>query len=147
MSIMDIVSLSLVGFIMYPFLRLVEGRSAFNIRYVVGLVCVIGFIKLAHSLPAVGLFARPKGACNCSIANAGGSYEGRSGMPSGHVMTTAYVVCMLALHFPSWYTYGLSVIAVVGMAASRLVKGCHTIPQVVAGAFLGFLAAYVATNL
>ena len=141
----DIVSACLIGFVMYPFLRLLHTMSCYNVRYVIGLLCVVAFIKVAHSLPPKGVLARPKGACDCSILNNGGNYELRGGMPSGHVMITSFVMFMMALESHEWYTYVSSVCIVIAMGISRIAKGCHTLPQTIAGGILGFISAYVTT--
>lgn len=139
------VSSMLIGFIMYPFLRLLQSFTWFNVKYVVGLLCVMAFIKLAHSLPPNGLYARPKGACDCGIANDGGNYEGRSGMPSGHVMTTAYVLFVLSLRSKNMLSTLVSCCVIVAMMYARLVKKCHTMPQVIMGVLLGLVSSAVAT--
>lgn len=144
-SIANSISFLLVGFIIYPFICLIDSFSWWNVKYVLGLLLVVGFIKLAHSLPAQGMLARPKGACNCGITNGGGSYEHRSGMPSGHVMTTTYILCMIAIKSNNLYTSVVSVALIISMMVSRVVKKCHTIPQVIAGALLGFASSTVVT--
>lgn len=91
---------------------------------------------------------RPRGARNCSILNSGGSYEGRIGMPSGHVLLTAFVVTSLGAYWigagtfrGSWAVTTSIVLAaataIVLMAVSRVRRGCHNLAHVLVGATLG----------
>jgi membrane-associated phospholipid phosphatase len=86
---------------------------------------------------------RPPGARNCNSFNRGGDYSGRVGMPSGHVLITAFTCVSSSLIFVARGTLGaiaaaaVAVCAVTLMSASRVKRGCHTVFQTIAGGTIG----------
>lgn len=124
----------------YPFIRVIETREMYYVKFVIGLLIVATFIKVAHKLPTTyPLFLRPKDACNCNIMNAGGSYADRLGMPSGHVTMATFVVIMIAYKTQSIATIACALLCVLLIALSRVVKRCHTVSQVIAGVIMGII--------
>ena len=131
---------------MYPFIRWFEDPRAIVYLYMIaGLLAVSLFIKTAHTVfPRSGVFRRPSGACDCDILNSAGSYEHRGGMPSGHVMTAAFVVTMICLMNPSSpLAVVASAVTVLLIATARVQKRCHTVLQVAVGAAAGVAWAFV----
>lgn len=84
---------------------------------------------------------RPRDAMNCSLLNMGGKISAKPGFPSGHTALTTYLAIRLMNHFDQilW----LLTIPIVMVA--RVLCDCHTVVQVVAGLFVGLLAAYLFT--
>ena len=158
----DAVSLlTLVYFALPLVLWASTGDSAFAWVFAGTLACH-AFVKATRKIRIPTgwerVFLRPPGARNCNALNSGGSAEGRIGMPSGHVLTTAYALlaCAMVLRGRG-YSFTrkllppsqkkdfaaacLVALGVVLMAVSRVYRGCHTVPQVAAGAVLGLAAA------
>jgi membrane-associated phospholipid phosphatase len=149
MSIWEYISLLAFALMTYPFIRFLETKDPYYARMILGLVCVMVFIKAMHSLPSSisSIIRRPKGACNCNIMNNGGSYEGRAGMPSGHVMTSAFIIYMIVHKTPTHEMKLAGGLCVLLIAVSRIQKKCHTPLQVIVGALLGAFAAHVTIHV
>lgn len=90
---------------------------------------------------------RPKGARGCGIRNKDISNEGEMGMPSGHVATVAFFFMFLVLTTTeSSYRFLIGIIGIpfiILMGVSRYYKKCHSVEQIIAGAFTGSLMAYL----
>lgn len=149
----DVVSLMIVPIMVYPALRFVQRPSRRWAWISLG-VGACAFIMIARTffLDASTLaFQRPLAAKDCGIFNNGGECGGKLGMPSGHVMTTAFV--LFAVLWTS--THAKSVVwnltfsgLVVVMAWSRVARQCHTPLQTLVGFVLGVgIAAVIATRL
>lgn len=147
----DAVSLTVVPIFALPFvLYLTRGGSAADLAVCAGVLVTQAIAKLSRRLPVWHpAQLRPPGARDCGAFNNGGSYEGRIGMPSGHVMNTAYVLLSLALLSPGdehtllkLLKLALALAWTLAMAWSRVARGCHTVAQVIAGACLGAAFAY-----
>lgn len=163
----DLASLAVVPMIAVPFATaaLILPTQGFGtpsslaaIFACVGMGLVQSVIFLSRRLPRSAVppvFIRPAGAANCSLLNRGGSYEGRIGMPSGHAMTAAYLATLGAFLFLSScersgartsshlaaMTWSVAAAVTALVCASRVVRGCHNVPQVVVGTVLGIGAA------
>ena len=146
----DIISLAVIPIFLLPYgLAIVKKDRAYAVIAVGTIICEI-IVKLTRKLPVVHpVQLRPSGAKNCSILNRGGSYEGRIGMPSGHVLLTSYVlVSLFLLSKPDEEPY-FAVAATVGiifMSMSRVIRTCHNVPQVIAGAMMGSIFAFVSVK-
>lgn len=109
------------------------------------------------------LLVRPKGASNTDILSRNGPKSPDSpGFPSGHMtMTTVFAIYrLIRLYrnktsgdfniiniFNFFKTYPIQIMFYLGlialMAAARLYKKCHTIPQVIGGFLLGTIFAII----
>lgn len=148
--IWDVISLSVIPIFLFPYgMAIIKKDVSYAVIAVGTIVCEI-IVKLTRRLPVVHpVQLRPSGAKNCSILNRGGSYEGRIGMPSGHVMLTSYVLVSLYMisEPEDKLYYGIAmIIGITLMSMSRVIRVCHNIPQVVIGATLGAVFAYISVN-
>lgn len=127
---------------------------------IVGLVILYVQLKLSRFVlghvvrtwPMTGpLLIRPVSANNCNIMNSGGKLDNPwIGMPSGHVMSTAFILTLYGLMIPrlknSTY-YWLFVVALVMLVSTgRVLKECHTVNQCIVGCICGILLAVIVSR-
>lgn len=148
----DIVSITLVGVVMYPIIQYLVTLKPSYLLLLAGILITDLSTKLFKYLTKENSpeFAkRPKGASNCDILCRDGYQGGKAGMPSGHMstLTFALVFIFLVYVYKSEILYIKPIYAVfaatyIGMMSySRHVKKCHTAPQIVVGILWGaFLA-------
>ncbi len=113
------------------------------------------------SLPILGKGIRPKGAINCGSMPTLKSYTRLSksfGMPSGHSQNVWFLFGFGLLYlikkfrnntFPfkhqilNTILFSVSIILFLGISiyisSTRILKGCHTLQQVVLGGLIGFI--------
>ncbi len=118
--------------------------------------CVIGSSMLAEGIKRISRewdcewCRRPAGATDCNTRMNNGAQGGAPGFPSGHTATAAafwsgaWVVAAEAYR-PAILVVGA--VAVLGMAAARLKKRCHTVLQTVGGGLLGTALIYTTRPL
>lgn len=144
----DFVSLFTYAILAYPAMRLAETFDTVYFRILIAMLIGGLLLKATRHLPVWREWQlRPAGACDCSILNDGGSYEGKIGMPSGHVFMAAMTIALLWIANPRAWTIALGAAAVAAVAVARVAKGCHTLEQVAAGAAVGVAAAIVLSKL
>lgn len=153
-EIWDVISISVIGFIIYPLVMYFINKDYYHLIFLSGiLTCAV----VAHLIKYVMYeYKRPKGACNCGTLNNNSSWElstgDEPGMPSGHVATTTFFFVYLALYrhnvMPNimplvnhvlYYVFAIT--SIILMAMARYYKKCHDIPQIVGGVVLGFTMA------
>jgi len=84
---------------------------------------------------------RPAGAMNCNMISQGGVVPYDSyGMPSAHVAVFVAALIMARVH-PVFVGLGA-----VAMSWSRIVLGCHTLPQTIAGTVVGTMFGLFVRN-
>ncbi len=104
---------------------------------------------IASKFPTMSpILKRPQNAKDCSNFNSGGvGKDPWIGMPSGHVMTTAFILTMYGLNTPhlknSKIYWVISLGLVVLVAIGRILKECHTVSQCVVGAICGIGLAII----
>lgn len=150
----DAISLSLIPLIAAPISLYIRTKNAKYIPVIMSIIITEIIISFSRQLPAFHpVMLRPAGAKNCNLFNSGGSYDGQLAMPSGHMMlTTCLSISLLFLYAG---TNNLKTIAVTNpvafssvivyiflMGGSRIMRGCHNIPQVIIGFLIGFGLAY-----
>lgn len=90
---------------------------------------------------------RPEGAKNCNLLCNDGNQSGQPGMPSSHSATVAF---FSAFYFQETNNIWIKTI-LVGYAglvmASRYMKRCHTINQIIGGAILGVSLSLLVRHL
>lgn len=140
----DIVSLGVVGMVMYPMLRFMTTRDVNHVIFATAMLGADAITKLIKSLTRDSkheIYARPPGALNCDLLCRNGLVEGEPGMPSGHMTITGLFVVYFLAYELKWDVFNPGFWAVLGiiplMANARMSKSCHTLPQVVAGTGLG----------
>jgi len=113
-----------------------------HIKAFVGLFATTGIGEFIKHYIIKEASPRPNGAKDCNLWCNDGKQGGRPGMPSGHSSQVTF--------FASFY-YGKTEnkwirAALIGYAllvmVSRYEKRCHTIPQIAAGALLGFFISW-----
>ena len=135
----NLISLAVLPLMAVPWLAFSVTGNLGYLVILAGCVFCEALIKLTRKLPVVAEWQlRPVGAADCGICNDGGNYEGRIGMPSGHVALTTYIaVSLVMMRGTCAKAMVLAAFAVILMATSRVRRRCHTIPQVIVGALLG----------
>jgi membrane-associated phospholipid phosphatase len=144
-KIADMVSLSLVIMVCFPFVMYGVTK---DVKYLLwGIGMVISEVINASFKMIVGTkipaFERPPCAENCSLFNNGGPCGGKPGFPSGHVsMTTCFFFFGYLLTRNVFYLY-FGIVWIIAMAWSRIERCCHTPLQTIAG----FISGVVSTIL
>ncbi len=145
----DAVSVSLLAYVIFPFIVFIATGSQIYFLLFVGMITTAIVVKLLKIL--FYKHKRPKGACDCDIFNSKGSAEEHPGMPSGHVATLTFFFVFLWIlswqngEFTSIIDHVLFIaiasllIAAMGMA--RYYKKCHNTMQIVAGIVVGTVIA------
>ena len=87
---------------------------------------------------------RPEEASDCDLLCMNGSVGGQPGFPSGHMAMTTSIVTFFYHFIPNPYSLSAGLLYIVAMAYSRYTKHCHTLAQILAGTFYGFLCATMA---
>jgi hypothetical protein len=151
----DAVSLTVVPVICTPIWLYLQTKELQYVPIITSIFITEIFISFSRQVPVLHpVMIRPAGAKNCNIYNLGGSYHGQIGMPSGHMMLTTCISFSflfiysrnkntLRILYENPTEFGLTSIYVAFMAMSRVMRGCHNIPQVIAGFSLGYILAYL----
>lgn len=145
-SLADAVSFMAVVWLVLPLTLMLLVPSVRFAVILAGSVIVSIVIKICHALPVWHpCQLRPPGAHDCNLLNSGGDYDGRIGMPSGHMLTTSFVLLSLLATStnPHWSHSIFVITAITAMGWSRIVRGCHTLAQVLVGIVFGGLLAWV----
>jgi len=81
---------------------------------------------------------RPQGAMNCNIMCSNGNQEGKPGMPSSHSATIIFFTTYYYCHTSNLYIRAILIGYALLVMMSRYHKRCHTVPQIMVGALLGW---------
>jgi hypothetical protein len=97
---------------------------------------------------------RPTGACDCNIMCNNGPQDMKSGMPSGHSATAAFVAIFYGKMANEQLKGWKKIIAMSGLGGfyvctviARYLKKCHSIQQITAGTLYGISLAMICDNL
>ncbi len=85
---------------------------------------------------------RPFAANNCNLLCNDGHQGGRPGMPSSHSATVVFLTGYYLKYTNNTLLNMLFIEYAFAVMASRYVKRCHTIPQIISGALLGLSLSY-----
>jgi membrane-associated phospholipid phosphatase len=86
---------------------------------------------------------RPEGAMDCNMWCNNGDQSGKPGMPSGHSLTACFFSGFYFQQMDNiWIKLMLIVYAWLIMA-SRYIKKCHTIPQIMIGGLIGLFFSVI----
>lgn len=141
---LDLISVGVVGMIMYPFLRALQTRDLGHLAHGLGIILadvVSKVIKRLTQTTGARVFERPAGARDCDVMCRNGDVSGRPGMPSGHATIAAYFVAYFVGYElrGRWLSLGgggaLTLFLLV--IAARVWKRCHNLLQVLVGTLLG----------
>jgi membrane-associated phospholipid phosphatase len=86
---------------------------------------------------------RPKGANNCNLMCNDGNQSGQPGMPSSHSANVAFILGFYFQQTNNILVLLILIIYAMAVMASRYLKRCHTINQIVAGAGLGLSLSWI----
>ena len=119
-----------------------------NIELPLGVIITLSLERLGKIITGKWyppIFARPTGACDCSIFNDGGPVEGTPGFPSGHVAMAAYFAYIMVFKYfeNSYLNLSIATLFPIIIGMSRYYKRCHNIYQILAGWVLGTSIAYL----
>jgi membrane-associated phospholipid phosphatase len=143
----DLVSVCIIVWFAYPVLRFAETRDPAFLAMLVGMIFAEAgtkIVKIATATSKDAWLKRPDGARGCDALCAKGDVSGAPGFPSGHVTSTAFFFTYLAAINGSPQLLVAGGIGVtLAVAASRVIKKCHTPFQVAVGAAWGSVAAVI----
>jgi membrane-associated phospholipid phosphatase len=109
-----------------------------HIKVILGLFLTMGLGESIKYYVIKDNSPRPTGARDCNLLCNDGPQGGRPGMPSGHSAQVAFFSSFYYTQTENiWIRAGLILYEVLVMI-SRYQKRCHTIPQIIAGAVLGW---------
>jgi len=136
--VQDLISTSVVLLYIMPVVGYMISGNIIHIKAFIGLFATLGLGEAIKHDVIKEASPRPKGAYNCNLWCNDGAQEGKPGMPSGH---SSQVTFFASFYYDQtnnvWIRAGLIGYAILVMI-SRYVKRCHTIPQIVTGALLGW---------
>ena len=138
MGLQDLISLSAALLYAVPVIGYMISGNFIHIKAFFGLFATMGLGESIKHFIIKELSPRPKGAYDCNLWCNDGAQEGRPGMPSGHSSQVAFFASFYYDQTGNeWIRAGLIFYALLVMV-SRYLKRCHTIPQIAAGALLGW---------
>lgn len=144
-TLYNLLSASVVLFYILPLIAYAWTKDLFYLKAFTGYVCTTLLSEgIKHKvIRGEGHYAqRPAGATDCNLWCNNGPQGGRPGMPSSHSAEVAYLAAVYGRHASSpWITVAWVVYALAVMF-SRYAKECHTLPQIIAGTFVGLFGGW-----
>ena len=138
MGLQDLISLSTTLLYVVPVIGYIISGNFIHINAFLGLFATMGLGEAIKHGVIKESSPRPKGAYDCNLWCNDGAQEGRPGMPSSHSsQVTFFAFFYYDQTNNEWIRAGLVLYALLVMI-SRYLKRCHTIPQIAAGALLGW---------
>jgi membrane-associated phospholipid phosphatase len=136
--VQDLISMSAALLYAVPVIGYMLSGNLIHIKAFLGLFATMGLGESIKYFIIKELSPRPKGAYDCNLWCNDGSQEGKPGMPSGHSSQATFFASFYYDQTGNeWIRAGLVLYALLVMI-SRYLKRCHTIPQIAAGALLGW---------
>lgn len=145
--------------ILVLFLNQIKFFIGICVQLIVNIILKYSFHKIYKNrkIPLFGSGLRPEGAANCGFFydKHESKYKGLSyGFPSGHSQSAAFISFYLYFFVHKKYyktnkliyiilTTILILLMVITMLSRIYVENCHTIGQVIAGALIGAIIAYI----
>jgi membrane-associated phospholipid phosphatase len=152
----DLVSVCIIALFAYPVLRFAETLEPAHLVMLAGMVAAEAATKLIKAATApcrAAWLKRPRDAKGCDLLCTGCNVAGAPGFPSGHVTSAAffftYLICRSSRRngkVPLLLLLG-GCGGTLAVAASRVLKRCHTPLQVASGALWGAAAAVLVARL
>jgi membrane-associated phospholipid phosphatase len=146
MNIPDSISMSVGILYLIPLILYIITYNPIHLKAFIG---VGGTTIISESIKYVlgKISPRPQGAKNCNLLCNDGNQSGQPGMPSSHSATVAF--------FSGFYFQETNNLMIktflVGYAglvmASRYIKKCHTINQIIGGTFVGVSLSLLVRHL
>jgi membrane-associated phospholipid phosphatase len=146
MNASDLISMSVGILYLIPLIFYIVTKNPLHLKAFIG---VGGTTIISESIKYVlgKVSPRPQGAKNCNLLCNDGNQSGQPGMPSSHSATVAF--------FSGFYfqesNNPLIKAFLIGYAgvvmASRYVKKCHTLAQIIGGAILGVSLSFIVRHL
>jgi hypothetical protein len=146
---MDIASLSLVGYIVYPFLRFSDTRNIVYLYLGIGMIATDYTTKLLkYATKNMGqFFVRPNFATDCDICTKNGECGGQPGFPSGQVSVMVMFTTFTHLYKKDMSSTIFNSVISVLVAWSRQNQQCQNEFQIMGGAFVGFINGFLLHTL
>jgi membrane-associated phospholipid phosphatase len=138
----DLVSASVIGLYLHPWWRYAQSWNISDLAPFFGMMVTVLVNESLKHLVIGESSPRPPQARDCNLWVNDGPQGGRPGAPSGHSAQVAFFAAF-ALRDPWWSPVQRVALVVYALAvmASRWVKHCHTLGQIVSGAGLGTVMA------
>jgi membrane-associated phospholipid phosphatase len=142
----NIVSLSVIGLYAVPFFLALAQQNVTELSPFLGMLVTVGLNETIKHFLVGTASPRPSQARDCNLWGNNGPQGGRPGMPSGHSAHVSFFVgyyLQYVFSSPSSTTHRILAVLLVVYAllvmTSRYTLHCHTLPQILSGATLGFL--------
>lgn len=146
MNVPDVLSKSVILIYVIPLvLFLVTGNQV----HFKGFLGVAGTTIISETLKFffIGKTSpRPEGAKDCNLLCNDGNQSGKPGMPSSHSASAAFFSGFYYQQTENKYVRTVLVIYTGLVMLSRYLKRCHSISQVLVGAFLGVSLSWFAVR-
>lgn len=146
MNVPDLISMSVGILYLIPLILYIITQNPIHLK---GFIGVGGTTIISESIKYIlgKVSPRPNGAKNCNLLCNDGNQSGQPGMPSSHSATVAF---FSAFYFQETNNLMIKTLLVgyTGLVmASRYMKKCHTINQIVGGALLGVSLSWIVRHL
>ena len=141
MNILDIISLSTCLLYAVSFVLYLTTGLLYHLKGSIGLVVTVGLSEFVKKFIIKDISPRPKGALDCNLLCNDGNQSGRPGMPSSHTAAVSFFTVYYLNYSDNILINIFLVIYAAVVAASRYLKRCHTIYQIVGGALFGGISA------
>ncbi len=145
MFINDIISISVVGFFMFPFLKFAETKQLKYLVFGFGIILVDCSTKVIkyYTKDLHDLFRRPLGAYDCDIFCRNKLCEGNPGFPSGHSTVMAFFTTFIYLNTRNISFTTLNILLTILVSISRYQKQCHNEFQIISGIMYGCACGFL----
>jgi hypothetical protein len=143
--IWDYISMSTGLLYFIPLLLYINTGQYYHLKYFLGFILTVAsseFIKLNFIKDAS---VRPSKAYNCDLLCTDGAQGGKPGMPSSHVASVAYIITCYISKQNSIINLIMIIYGIL-VAASRYIKYCHTINQIIVGTLFGSLCGVISVR-
>ena len=138
MNFQDFISNSILIIYVIPIILYGITRKPYHKIAFIGALATNAISEIIKHVFIKDISPRPQGAMNCDIMCSNGNQEGKPGMPSSHAATIAFFATYYYCHTSNLYIRAILIGYALLVMMSRYHKRCHTVPQIMVGALLGW---------
>ena len=137
MNFQDFISISILAAYIIPVILYSITHQPYHKIAFIGVLAASGISECIKHIFIKEVSPRPQGASNCDLLCTNGKQEGKPGMPSSHSATIAFFATFYFRHTNHLYIRISLICYAILVMMSRYYKRCHSISQIMVGAFLG----------
>jgi hypothetical protein len=138
MNFQDFISSSILIIYIIPIVLYGITRDSYHKIAFIGTFATNAISEIIKHVFIKDISPRPQGAINCNIMCTNGNQEGKPGMPSSHAATIVFFTTYYYCHTRNVYIRAMLIGYALLVMMSRYHKRCHSIPQIMVGALLGW---------